>query len=1270
MSLWRHIVDKQKGSGGGALGDSVCTLPHSSSSGLQGDDSSDMKQTQPCLQHLQPAGNKTCLLRSPQSNTGFIKTTPSGSMRDVSASSLHSSPGHCCTPAQSPAGLERSLLRQLVSGSPQTHSAGKRRPQLIHNPNKATVTVDRTTEKVLEVSKQACQLLECKCSDLIGQTVTSFLKTSQTTENVLGEENLDTDGNLITILGKVVNAVSKTGAEFPVSVWTQSHDLTCVLLLEKVERISAHFSFSQEGGILSCDSTFAHLHGYCDANELTGLSITSLMPSLHVPLHCRAIPKMSRVQRLHLPGSSGTALRVCVRLRAAVSCGKLSNQINTSAGSSPSENSVRNSKEISPPEPGGNESSNDGLSSPKSGVVYSGSLWAFAPTSSLLTLHPNGTINSISSIYCPLLVGYTMAQLLGKNITFLIPAFYERMCAFDQSTSPVAHQRDGATPKPSSNTGCNGVGHGASGLTAAAVTEKEDQQDTYIFYINLFSDPQSPMVGDSMMMYHAKQRRECVGKGRRVLAGVRTKLVLQGTAPCTSSSPAFPYKPQDRLEDTSELCEEAAAAAAAGQCNDSVAEESTTALLQTFALLESQDYLPQNGHQPPKRDQGVQEPVGSVPCPRKECTAVGSLCSDGGLQDSSFEVISIGSRSSSGFCEKWAGPERPDDTQQEAEAAVEVLDSGSCFLNLDANGDVITHVIANLDLSESVEVPNDPGDLDASLTSCDTAELLRTPSPYVVESDAETEPLNARGSSLLDQKSAEGCLSTQQKDSNHQFDPQLNDLEPWTPFSEFSKDHVLDSRGMSGEILLMCDTPATSTPKKPQFALCTPHSPLHLIQEGWFQANCYHRDGTPIEVQYDVRRATLACGDVMFCVWLSGSHLLLQQQETLQSTRSPTAESSVQDNSAISLGEAISEAARGEGLCSSVDLEQSGACDGQFEEAYQPLRTVGKGAFGFVWLASRRHDGQEVVVKFIRKSRVVTECWVDDSELGLITQEIAILARLSHPNIVKVMEVFENESFFQMVMEKHGDGLDLFEFIDMQPRLDEPLASYIFRQLVSAVTYLRGKSVLHRDIKDENIIINTLFHIKLIDFGSATTLEPGKLFHTFCGTLEYCSPEVLQGNPYEGPELEMWSLGVLLYTLLFSENPFSTVEETILAKLNPPCNISSELYGLLAGLLHPMPAQRITLEELLQEPWIRQPINLGEYSWSEVFPCSQDSSDHAENTSSVQQEDIRCHASEGTPLNDKDMDEDELEEEEDDYEEQRRTMAALESELLKYLTDE
>uniref|UniRef100_A0AAY4BLI0 non-specific serine/threonine protein kinase n=1 Tax=Denticeps clupeoides TaxID=299321 RepID=A0AAY4BLI0_9TELE len=125
-------------------------------------------------------------------------------------------------------------------------------------------------------------------------------------------------------------------------------------------------------------------------------------------------------------------------------------------------------------------------------------------------------------------------------------------------------------------------------------------------------------------------------------------------------------------------------------------------------------------------------------------------------------------------------------------------------------------------------------------------------------------------------------------------------------------------------------------------------------------------------------------------------------------------------------------------LHSTLDLEHSRACEGQFDEEYRPQRAVGKGAFGFVWQAYRRTDGKEVVVKFIRSPVIVKDSWVDDPDMGRVSQEIAILTRLDHRNIVKVLEVFDNELFFQMVMEKHGNGMDLFEFIEKQPHLDEP----------------------------------------------------------------------------------------------------------------------------------------------------------------------------------------------------------------------------------------
>lgn len=207
-------------------------------------------------------------------------------------------------------------------------------------------------------------------------------------------------------------------------------------------------------------------------------------------------------------------------------------------------------------------------------------------------------------------------------------------------------------------------------------------------------------------------------------------------------------------------------------------------------------------------------------------------------------------------------------------------------------------------------------------------------------------------------------------------------------------------------------------------------------------------------------------------------------------------------------------------------------------------------------------------MKFIKKEKVLEDGWVEDPTLGRVTLEIAILSRLQHASIIRVLDVFENQGFFQLVMEKHGSGLDLFAFIDRHPNLDEPLASHVFRQLVSAVGYLHAKSIVHRDIKDENVVIAEDFSVKLIDFGSAAYVESGRLFYTFCGTIEYCAPEVLMGNPYRGPELEMWSLGVTLYTLIFEENPFCELEETVEAVTSPPHPVSDGLSVAPAHACH------------------------------------------------------------------------------------------------------
>lgn len=189
-----------------------------------------------------------------------------------------------------------------------------------------------------------------------------------------------------------------------------------------------------------------------------------------------------------------------------------------------------------------------------------------------------------------------------------------------------------------------------------------------------------------------------------------------------------------------------------------------------------------------------------------------------------------------------------------------------------------------------------------------------------------------------------------------------------------------------------------------------------------------------------------------------------------------------------------------------------------------------------------------------------------------------------------------------MVMEKHGCGMDLFEFIDRQRKpIDEKLASFIFRQLISAVSYLHSNSIVHRDIKDENIVINEIFHIKLIDFGSAAYVHKGKQFATFCGTFDYCAPEVLLGNKYFGPEVDVWTCGITLYTLIFSENPFFDAEETIECILKPPFKVSKELTTLLFSILCPKPDTRMTIEEIENYSWVNQEVDIGQYKWENVI---------------------------------------------------------------------
>lgn len=382
---------------------------------------------------------------------------------------------------------------------------------------------------------------------------------------------------------------------------------------------------------------------------------------------------------------------------------------------------------------------------------------------------------------------------------------------------------------------------------------------------------------------------------------------------------------------------------------------------------------------------------------------------------------------------------------------------------------------------------------------------------------------------------------------------------------------------------------------------------LHTIPEGSYFGLGMHKDGSDLAIIYQIKKMELADGQVIYCLWVSRD--LDEPNSRVNYFNNLTMASSLQELNSIShslINEKSSSIC--DSICSSESTNYKDGMDyiqGEYSEKYTTLHEIGKGAFGCVKVGYRNTDKLLIVTKFIRKSKVYDELWVFDSVMSKkVPLEVSLLSTLKHPNIVQVLDVFENDQFFQMVMEKHGSGMDLFEFIDRSPKLDEPLASYIFRQVIAALEYLHSFQIVHRDIKDENIILDEKFHVKLIDFGSATFMSANWCFSTFCGTTEYCSPEVLQGNKYRGPELEMWALGVTLYTLIYGENPFFDVEETIEAELFPPYVVSQSLTHLISWLLHKDPLKRCSLNDAAQHEWTKQLVQPENYKFKDVVRAS------------------------------------------------------------------
>lgn len=253
---------------------------------------------------------------------------------------------------------------------------------------------------------------------------------------------------------------------------------------------------------------------------------------------------------------------------------------------------------------------------------------------------------------------------------------------------------------------------------------------------------------------------------------------------------------------------------------------------------------------------------------------------------------------------------------------------------------------------------------------------------------------------------------------------------------------------------------------------------------------------------------------------------------------------------------------------------------------YKLGKQIGNGAFGKVSLAQNRLTGHKVAIKIIDKSFIK-----DERTRRKIFQEVFIMKKLNHRNIIRLLEVFESNKNVMIVLEYAGGG-DLLQIIKARGRLTEDECRGIFYQVIEAVKACHSMGIIHRDIKLDNILLTSDYtDIKLCDFGVSRFAKAGEKVNEQCGTPAYLAPEIIADLGYEPFYVDIWSMGVLLYAMLSASVPFKAKNLPDLHKLvlrgkyDVPEYFSPEVIDLLSKMLCPVPQMRISLEDMKMHAW-------------------------------------------------------------------------------------
>ena len=245
-------------------------------------------------------------------------------------------------------------------------------------------------------------------------------------------------------------------------------------------------------------------------------------------------------------------------------------------------------------------------------------------------------------------------------------------------------------------------------------------------------------------------------------------------------------------------------------------------------------------------------------------------------------------------------------------------------------------------------------------------------------------------------------------------------------------------------------------------------------------------------------------------------------------------------------------------------------------------KTIGSGTFSTVKLGVHRITHKKVAIKILDKSKIESR-----DDLERIIREMQILIEMHNPFVIKVYKIYEDKNNFLIIME-YCEGGELFNYIVKKKRLSEEESSYFFYQLINGIEYIHSKGIAHRDLKPENLLLSKNKILKIIDFGLSNFYDGQKRLQTPCGSPCYASPEMVKGKKYDGFNIDIWAIGVILFAMLCGYLPFEDDEndtdvlfnEIIKNKIDYPYFLSRLSLDILQKILVSDPLKRITIDEI------------------------------------------------------------------------------------------